>query len=107
MAHTWDSILYKNLNLATIPRYLSAIPKESHKWFPRFTDNNVITPEEHLKAIGVAMEDNGIEHEVVAMNLLAKSLDEDASKWYKGLPENHLASYEAFTKIYQGNMENK
>jgi hypothetical protein len=83
------------------------MPKESHKWLPKFTGNNVITTEEHLDAIGVAMEDNGIEHEDVAMKLLASSLDEDAKKWFKGLPDNHLQSYEAFTNFVQKEMDNE
>jgi hypothetical protein len=75
--------------------------KESHKWLPKFIGNNVVTPEDHLQAIGVAMEDNGIEHEDVAMKLLAMSLEKYARKWYKGLPDNHLASYEAFAKLFK------
>jgi hypothetical protein len=50
------------------PNYKSCdnnMPKESHKWLPKFIGNNVITAEEHLDAIGVAMEDNGIKHEDV------------------------------------------
>jgi hypothetical protein len=31
------------------------------------------------------MEENGIEHEYVAMKLLNMSLEEDVRKWYKGL----------------------
>jgi hypothetical protein len=53
----------------------------------------------HLDAIGVAMEDNFVEHEDVAMKLLASSLDEDAKKWFKILPDNHLQSYQAFTDL--------
>jgi hypothetical protein len=53
------------------------------------------------------MEDNGIEHEDVAMKLLAMSLDEDAKKWFKGFPDNHLQSYEAFTKLFKGRWTTK
>ena len=77
------------------------MPKESHKWLPKFTGNNVITPEDHIEAIGVAMKDNGIGHEDVAMKLLAMSLEEDVRKWYKGLPDNHLAYYDAFSKLFK------
>jgi hypothetical protein len=107
MAHPWARNLYKPLNMATIPGYPNNMPKESHKWLPKFTGNNVITPEEHLDAIGVAMEDNSIEHEDVAMKLLATSLDEDAKKWFKGFPDNHLQSYEAFTKLFKNRWTTK
>jgi hypothetical protein len=66
MAHSWTGNLYKQLNLATIPGYPNTMLKEPHKWLPKFTRNNVITPEDHLEA----MEDNGIEHEYVVMKLL-------------------------------------
>jgi len=85
MAHSWTGNLYKQLNLATIPGYPNTMLKEPHKWLPKFTRNNVITPEDHLEAIGVAMEENGIEHEYVAMKLLVMSLEEDVRKWYTGL----------------------
>jgi hypothetical protein len=88
--------------MATIPGYPNNMPKESHKWFPKFTGKNVVTLEEHLDAIGVAMEDNGIEHEDVAMKLLAMSLDEYVKKWFKGLLDNHLQSYETFAKLFKG-----
>jgi hypothetical protein len=48
----------------------------------------------------VAMEDNGVEHEDVLMKLLAMSLNEYDKKWYKGLANNHLASYKSFFKLY-------
>ena len=71
MALPWASDLYKPLNMATIPGYPNNMPKESHKWFPKFMRKNVVTPEEHLDAIGVDMEDNDIEHEDVATNYIS------------------------------------
>lgn len=62
-------------------------------------ENNVITAEDHLYAIGVELLNAGIEHEDVAMRLLAMSLTEDARRWFRGLPDNHLASYDDFTKF--------
>jgi hypothetical protein len=40
-----------------------------------------------------------IEHEDVAMSLLAMSLTKDAHRWLRGLPNNHLASYDDFAKL--------
>jgi hypothetical protein len=47
----------------------------------------------------VALEDNGVEHEDVAMKLLASSLDEDAKKWFRSILDNHLQLYQAFTNF--------
>jgi hypothetical protein len=93
--------------MATIPRYPNTMPKESHKWLPKFTGNNVITPKENLDDIGVAMKCNGIEHEDVVMKLLVMSLDEDVKKWYKVFPNNHWASYEYFAKLFKGRWTTK
>jgi hypothetical protein len=78
MAHPWEKYLYIPLNMATILRYPNTMPKESHKWLPKFPGNNVITADDHLYATGKDMENSEVEHEYVAMKLLASSLIEDA-----------------------------
>jgi hypothetical protein len=60
MDHYWNGKIYKLLNLPTNAGYPNTMPKESHKWFSKCTRNNIITLEDHLEAIGVAMKDNGI-----------------------------------------------
>jgi hypothetical protein len=45
------------------------------------------------------MENAEVEHENVEMKLLASSLTEDSQRWFKVLPNNHIASYEYFTKL--------
>jgi hypothetical protein len=44
--------LYKLLNMATILGYPNIIPKESHKWLPKFLGNNVIIADDHLYVVG-------------------------------------------------------
>jgi hypothetical protein len=73
--------------------------KESHIWLPKFIKNNVITVQEHLDDIDMALEDNGVEQEDVAMKLLASSLDGDVKKWFKSIPDNHLQLYQAFANF--------
>lgn len=107
MAHSWSKGLYKPLNLASIPGYPNVMPKESHKWLPKFTGNNVVTPEEYIYAIDMALENEGVEHEDIAMKLLAMSLNEDAQRWFKSLPDNHLASYEDFAKFFKSRWKTK
>jgi hypothetical protein len=107
MDHPWEKYLYNPLNMVSIVGYPNTMPKETNKWFPKFPGNNVVTAEEHLYAIGRDMENEGVEHEDVAMKLLATSLTEDAQRWFKGLPDNHLASYEYFTKLFKRRWETK
>jgi hypothetical protein len=76
MAHPWEKDLYKPLNMATIPVYPNTMSKESHKWLPKFLGNNVITADDHVYAMG----NEKVEHEDVAMKLLASSWTEDAQR---------------------------
>jgi len=101
MAHPWEKHLYKHLNMATNPGYPNTMPKESHKWFLEFPGNNVIIVDDHLYTIGRDMENPEVEHEDVAMKLLASSLTEDDQKWFRGLPDKHIASYEDFSKLFK------
>jgi hypothetical protein len=52
--------------------------------------------------MGQGMQNEGVEHEDVTMRLLATSLTEDAQRWFNGLPDNHLATYENFVKLFKG-----
>jgi hypothetical protein len=80
MACPWEKDLYKALNMASIVGYPNTMPKETNKCLPKFSGNNVVTDENHLYGIGRDMENEGVEHEDVAMNLLATSLTEDAQR---------------------------
>jgi hypothetical protein len=47
------------------------------------------------------MDNIGVEHEDVAMKLFVSSLTEEALEWFRGLPNNHLTSYETFSNLFQ------
>jgi hypothetical protein len=74
---------------------------------PKFPGNNVTTVDDHLYAIGRDMENAEVEHEDVAMKLLASSLTEDAQRWFRGIPDNHIASYEDFSKLFKNRWTTK
>ena len=42
-----------------------------------------------------------MEHEDVAMKLLASLLNENSQIWFKGILDNHIASYEDFAKLFK------
>jgi hypothetical protein len=74
---------------------------------PKFPGNNVVTPEDHLYVMGREMGNVGIEQEDVAMRLFTSSLTEEALDWFRGLPNNHLTSYEAFANLFQSRWSTK
>jgi hypothetical protein len=104
MAHTWSSNLFKPLNLENFVGYPNAMPKEIHKWLPKFTRNDVVTPEDHLYTIGVALLNEGVEHKDIAMRILVMSLTEDDQRWFRVLvvEPDYLPDSEvlAFSRVY-------
>ena len=46
------------------------------------------------------MQNEGVEHEDVAMKFLATSLTEYAQRWFDSLQDNHVVTYEDFAKLF-------
>jgi hypothetical protein len=46
-------------------------------------------------------KNEGVEHEAVAMKLLATSLTGYAQRWFEDLPNNHLTTYEYFVNLFR------
>jgi hypothetical protein len=74
---------------------------------PKFPGNNVVTIEDHLYTIGRDMDNTEVKHKDVAIRLLASSLTEEALRWFRGLPDNHLTSYEYFSKLFKSKWTTK
>jgi hypothetical protein len=53
------------------------------------------------------MENEGVEQEYVAMKILATFLTEDSQRWFKALSNDHLETYEDFTKLFKRRWEIK
>ena len=67
----------------------------------------MITVEDHIYVIGWDMENACIDHEDVAMRLFASSLTEEALDWFKGLPDNQIKTYDAFTTLIKSRWPRK
>jgi hypothetical protein len=55
MGQNWYKNLFKLVNRATIVGYPNTMPKEIHKWFPKFTGNDVVTLEVILIIFGMKL----------------------------------------------------
>jgi hypothetical protein len=53
------------------------------------------------------MDNAGIDHEDVAMRLFASSLTEEALDWFKGLPDNHITTYDDFSTLFKSRWSRK
>jgi hypothetical protein len=47
------------------------------------------------------MDNEGIDHEDVSMRLFASSLTEEALDWFRGLPVNHIMTYDVFSTLFK------
>jgi hypothetical protein len=45
------------------------------------------------------MDNVGIDHKDVAMRLFSSSLTEEVLVWFKGLPDNHIMTYDVFSTL--------
>jgi hypothetical protein len=66
-----------------------------------------VTVEDDLYSIGQEMDNEKVKHEDVAMKLLASSLNEEALRWFRGLLDNHITSYEDFSKLFKSRWTTK
>jgi hypothetical protein len=87
--------------MANIQIYPKKMPTKSNKWFPKFPGNNMINVEDHIYVMGRDMDNVGIDHEYVAMRIFASSLTEEALDWFKGIPNNHITTYDAFSTLFK------
>jgi hypothetical protein len=61
----------------------------------------VLTAEDHIYFMGRDMDNAGIDHEYVVMRLFTSSLTEEALDWFKGLPDNHITTYDDFSNLFK------
>jgi hypothetical protein len=102
----WARDLYKPLNMANVQGYPNKMPTKVNK-LPKFLGNNVITAEDHIYVMGRDMDNEGIDHEDVAMRLFTSSLTEEALYWFKGLLDNHITTYDAFSALFKSRWSRK
>jgi hypothetical protein len=50
---------------------------------------------------------HNVEHEDVTMKLMSSSLTKKDLRWFKGILDNHITSYEDFTKFFKKNWTTK
>jgi hypothetical protein len=96
MPPSWANHLYKPLNFQNIAGQPHEMPKDIAKWLPKFSENNVVTAEEHIDQLIGAFEIMCVEHDDVAMKLFTISLEGPARTWYLGIVDNTITSYTRF-----------
>ena len=83
--------IYASLNL---PQPMNEMPQEYLKFLPIFTGEDEITVEEHLHLFCTFTENFNVEHLDVVMRLFVQSLNGEARKWFKGLPNGSINNWD-------------
>jgi len=79
-----------------LPVPLNPMPVgEYQKYMPKFTGTEGVTVEEHLEAFYSYADNLDISENDVWMRVFVQSLDGEARKWFRGLPQGSITDIEA------------
>lgn len=81
---------YRQIHFEGIPGFPNPVPEKMRKRFPKFSINNAITCEDHLRNFLDMMSDYEVEVEYVIMKLFFQSLTKDDREWFKRLLESFI-----------------
>jgi hypothetical protein len=85
------------LDIAAIPRQPHALPTTNYvKKLPKFQGNNAVNAQEHIDQFLKVCDDEGVEHEDVAMKMFVSTLEGEARSWYKSLQNNSISGLNPF-----------
>jgi len=102
----WAKYVYKPLDMTNIPGSPHKIPKDFKEWLPIFSEEDLITTEDHLNAFLHALEPYD-QHEDVWMWLFSYTLLKKAKEWYDSILPGTITNWdlfqERFTKIFGNN----
>lgn len=83
-----------------LPQPLSAMPQDYLKHIPRFNGEDDNTTQSHIETFSAFAKNINVEHLDVAMKLFVQSLDGEARKWFKSLPDASITTWEKFENSF-------
>jgi hypothetical protein len=85
------------LDITAIPGQPHALPTTNYvKKLPKFQGNNIVNAQEHIDQFLKVCDDEGVEHEDVAMKMFVLTLEGEACSWYKSLQDNTIVGLTPF-----------
>lgn len=76
------------------PQLLSSMPHDYLKLFPIFNGEDEISTQRHINIFYAFADNLNVEHLDVALRLVVKSLNGEAKKWFKTLPNASISTWE-------------
>ena len=80
--------------LLNLPQPMNSMPQEYLKLLPCFIGEDEVTVEKHFPLFCAFVENLNVEHLDVVMRLFVQSLNGEARKWFKGLPNASINNWE-------------
>ena len=92
---------YRKISFVGIPGAPHPISFDLRDKVVKFSVNNAVTGEEHLRIFIDMLNDYEVEHEDVVMKLFVHSLTEDLRDWIRRLPDDSITSWSDFEKLFK------
>jgi len=83
-----------------LPQLLNQMPQEYLKILPFFTGEDEQTTKNHVSVFCNFAENLNVEQLDVVLRLFIQELDGEARKWFKGLPNNSIISWEEMEHLF-------
>lgn len=83
-----------------LPQQLNQMPQEYLKILPRFIREDEKIVENHISVFCNFAENLNVEHLDVVLKFFVQSLDGEARKWFKGLPNNSITTWEEMERLF-------
>ena len=78
------------------------MPPRYDKWLPKFTGNDVVSAEDHMRKFYAFFHLHPIndDDEDLAMNLFSATLYDCARRWYNGLLDASITTMEKLEEVF-------
>jgi hypothetical protein len=98
----WSSTLFKLLDMSAILGYPRQTPPKYEKWFPKFTDTDPTSAEEHMSNFWAFFQLHPISDDVedLVMKLFSATLYDAVRRWYLILPDGSIKTMDRLEKIF-------
>ena len=84
---------YRQLFFEGILGFTNPIPDQVWDKLPKFSGNNIVTSDEHLKSLIDVVNDYEFVHEHAIMKPFVQSLTVNVRDWYRALPAKSIHSW--------------
>ena len=88
--------------MTAIPGYPRQMPPKYEKWLPKFTINDVISAEDHMRNFWAFFQLHPIsdDDEDLAMKFFSATLHDGSRRWYNGLLDGGIKTMDRLDEVF-------